>query len=135
MNALTILFDNGVPAQLRRHLKPHQVTTSREKGWSDYQNGELLSRAQHEFDLLITTDSNLQYQQRLPDYDIAIIVLRAFKIQLSRYLPMVPAILERIETLAPGEIVYIYENDTLRLRDELKGKPHRIQYQSEETQK
>lgn len=119
---MDILFDNGMPAQLRRHLKPHRVTTSREKGWSNYQNGELLSRAQQEFDVLIRTDSNLQYQQRLNEYDIAIIVLRAFKIQLARYVPMAPEIMDLLDTIASGEVVYIYESDTLRRKDERKGK-------------
>jgi hypothetical protein len=71
-----VLFDQGVPAPLRKLLATHEVVTAFERGWSTLRNGELLSAAESAgFDLLITTDQNLRYQQNLSDRRIAILVL------------------------------------------------------------
>jgi hypothetical protein len=71
-----ILFDQGTPAPLRRHLLSHDVTTAYQSGWSTLTNGELLDRAEQAgFDVLVTTDSNLRYQQNLSGRRIAIVVL------------------------------------------------------------
>ena len=73
---MRILFDQGTPVPLRRHLPSHVVDTAFERGWSAFHNGELLDVAEHEdYDLLITTDQNLRYQQQLVDRQLAIIVL------------------------------------------------------------
>lgn len=75
---MRILFDQGTPVPLRRHLPVHSVTTAFEQGWSDLANGELLDTAEQSgFELLVTTDRNLQYQQNLTERRIAIIVLRS----------------------------------------------------------
>jgi hypothetical protein len=70
-----ILFDQGTPAPLREHLPGHSVETAYEKGWSALRNGELLAKAEAEFDVLITTDRNLRHQQNLAERRIAILVL------------------------------------------------------------
>jgi hypothetical protein len=63
---MRILFDQGTPVPLRQHLTSHLVDTAFERGWSTLRNGELLDVAEHErYDLLITTDQNLRYQQQL----------------------------------------------------------------------
>jgi hypothetical protein len=73
---LKILFDQGTPVPLRNHLSDHEIDTAFELGWSDLNNGELLDRAEMEgYDLMITTDQNLQYQQHLSSRSIAIVVL------------------------------------------------------------
>ena len=72
---MRILFDQGTPAPLRDHLPGHSVETAYEKGWSSLRNGELLIKAEAEFDLLITTDRNLRHQQNLPTRKLAIVVL------------------------------------------------------------
>ena len=73
---MRILFDQGTPVPLRRHLPGHAVDTAFERGWSALHNGELLDVAEHEgYDLLMTTDQNLRYQQHLADRQLAIIVL------------------------------------------------------------
>ena len=72
---MKILFDQGTPAPLRRALTGHVVATAFEKGWSNLSNGNLLREAETEFDLLITTDKNLEYQQNLTGRRIAILVL------------------------------------------------------------
>jgi len=73
---MRILFDQGTPVPLRRHLTSHVVDTVFERGWSTLSNGELLDVAEQEgYELLITTDQNLRYQQHLANRQLAIIVL------------------------------------------------------------
>jgi len=71
-----ILFDQGTPAPLRRFLQTHEVITASEQGWGDISNGDLIAAAeQMGFEVLVTTDRNLQYQQNLKERNIAIAVI------------------------------------------------------------
>ena len=73
---MRILFDQGTPVPLRRYLEGHVVATAYGLGWSTVTNGELIRLAEQEgYELLITTDTNLRYQQNLQDRSIAILVL------------------------------------------------------------
>ena len=73
---MRILFDQGTPVPLRRHLNPNSVDTAAELGWSQLSNGDLIAAAEREgYHLLITTDQNLRYQQNLSERKIGIIVL------------------------------------------------------------
>jgi hypothetical protein len=71
-----ILFDQGTPVPLRRSLNGHVDATAYELGWSTVTNGDLIRLAEQEgYELLITTDTNLRYQQNLRSRSIAILVL------------------------------------------------------------
>lgn len=73
---MKILFDQGTPVPLRRHLRRHEVTTAYELGWSTLQNGALISQAEAAgFETLVTTDRNLKYQQSLSERRLAVVVL------------------------------------------------------------
>lgn len=73
---MRILFDQGTPVPLRSSLAGHTVRTAAQQGWSTLRNGELLKSAEEAcFDLFLTTDKNLAYQQNLEDRKIAIVVL------------------------------------------------------------
>jgi predicted nuclease of predicted toxin-antitoxin system len=73
---MRILFDQGTPVPLRRHLPDHHhVQTAFELGWSQLTNGDLLAAAEAKFDVLVTTDQNLRYQQSLAGRTLAILVL------------------------------------------------------------
>lgn len=73
---MKILFDQGTPLPLRGHLSNHTVSSAFEKGWSRFENGELLAAAEAEgFEVLITTDQNLRYQQNLAEGTIAVVIL------------------------------------------------------------
>ncbi|HWQ34400.1 MAG TPA: DUF5615 family PIN-like protein [Blastocatellia bacterium] len=119
---MKILFDKGVPVRLRQSLPDHSVTTVHELGWDEYENGELLKTAQDFYEVLITTDSNMKYQQRLPDYNIALVVLRAFNTKLESYLPLVPELENVLTTIPAGEVVYIYADQKLLMKDQRKGR-------------
>ena len=95
---MKILFDQGTPVPLRRYLSGHTIDTAYERGWSELSNGDLLTMAEQEgYELLITTDRNLHYQQNLAMRQIAIIVLMStswprIKQQTNRIQAVVDAI-------------------------------------------
>jgi len=100
-----ILFDQGTPAPLRDHLPGHSVETAYEKGWSVLRNGELLAKAEAEFDVLITTDRNLRHQQNLAERRIAIPVLPTTSWpRLQRIAPEVAA---AVASLKPGQYLEV----------------------------
>ena len=71
-----ILFDHGTPAPLRSFLIGHTVREAKAQGWDTFKNGDLLTAAEAAgFDVLITTDKNIRYQQNLTSRTIAIVVL------------------------------------------------------------
>ena len=73
---MRILFDQGVPRGLTASLPVHEVTEARKLKWERISNGELLKLAEGAgFDLLLTTDKNVRYQQNLADRKISIVVL------------------------------------------------------------
>ena len=98
---MRIVFDQGTPTPLRTHLIGHTVETAFELGWSNLRNGELLAMAEKSFDLLVTTDQQLKYQQNLSDRKLGVLVLMTTswpRIQLR-----IPQILEAIDHMSPGE--------------------------------
>ena len=73
---MRLLFDQGTPVPLRNHLPYHTVETAYERGRHDLKNGKLLARAEAEgFDVLVTTDQNIRYQQNLAGRKIGVLVL------------------------------------------------------------
>lgn len=101
---MRVLFDQGTPVPLRDHLEPHTVDTAFERGWSEMENGELLESAEWEgYQVLVTTDRNLRYQQNLADRQLAILVL------LSTSWPRIRARIEEVgaalDGMRPGEYV------------------------------
>ena len=98
---MRILFDQGTPLPLRDHLHAHTVATVYEFGWSDLKNGELLVSAETSFDLFITTDQQIRYQQNLAGRRLAILVL--LTTSWPRIQKCIPQIQEAIERIKPGE--------------------------------
>jgi hypothetical protein len=73
---MRILFDQGVPLPIRAYLEKHKVRTAAQEGWDTLKNGELLAVAEAAgFDVLLTTDKNIRYQQDLSERKIALVVL------------------------------------------------------------
>ncbi len=73
---MRILFDQGTPVPLRRYLAGHSINIAFERGWSNLPNGLLFEKAEEEgYELLITTDQKLQYQQNLADRKLAVLAL------------------------------------------------------------
>jgi len=106
VSARQVLFDQGTPVPLRRYLTPHAVATVFEKGWSMLQNGELLRRAENEeFEVLVTTDQNLKYQQNLRERRIAIVILMTTS--WPRIERKVNHVVAAINSVKPGDYLEI----------------------------
>ena len=98
---MRVLFDQGTPEPLRQLLAQHEVATAYERGWSILNNGELLDAAEKEgFGVLVTTDTNLRYQQNLASRQIAIVVLTTPS--WPRIQRAVSSVLRAIERATPG---------------------------------
>ena len=118
---MRILFDSCCPRPLRNYLSGHEVTTAQELGWEELRNGELLQRAQAQFDVMISTDSNIEYQQRLPDYGITLIVLRSVSGQVAELAQLMPDCLKALSVIQQGECLYLF-TDAAWEREQKKGK-------------
>ncbi len=99
-----LLLDECINWRLLRNLPEYPVKTVRQMGWSGLKNGELLIKAQNKFDVLITIDKNLKYQQNFVKYDIALIVLDVFINDLEHLLPLINQIKEHLLTIKVHEI-------------------------------
>jgi uncharacterized Fe-S cluster-containing protein len=104
---MRVLLDENLPQQLRHHLAGHSVATVTYMGWQGYKNGRLLDAAQGNFDVLITMDQNLPYQQDVGKRDIAVLLVAAFDNRIETLLPIIPKILEALTAVIPGEYVVV----------------------------
>ena len=99
---MKILFDQGTPVPLRRHILGHSIDTAYERGWSNLHNGELLDRAEDDgYEILITTDQKMRYQQRIAGRRLTILVL--LSTAWPRIQTRIDRIQEAIESAKPGE--------------------------------
>ena len=104
---MNILIDECLPKKLKKELVEHFVFTVQEKDWSGMKNGELLRRAVREFDVWVTADQNIEYQQNLNRFDIAVVVLVAQRNELEALLPLMPQLQKALQVIRPRQIVYI----------------------------
>ena len=103
---MKILFDEGVPRQLRRLLARDDITLVEEKGWKGVKNGRLLQLAEEDrFDALVTADQNLKYQQNLKGRKIAIVVLTGNRWRLVQR--MIRKIVAAVNNAEPGSYTVI----------------------------
>ena len=104
---MRIVFDQGTPVPLRDHLCPHQISTVYELGWSTLSNGELLLQAESQgFEVLVTTDQNLKYQQNLANRKIAIVVLGATS--WLRIQKVLPSVIEAVSSIQANGYVEVF---------------------------
>ena len=100
---MRILFDHNAPRQLRRHLVGHDVDVAEERGWATLVNGALLDQAEEAwYEVVITADKNMPYQQNLGSRNFALIVLGANRWPLIE--PRIEAIRNALEGIQPGEV-------------------------------
>ena len=103
---MKILFDQGTPVPLRRHLPRHDVATAAEMDWSQLTNGELLAAATEAgFELLVTTDQNLRYQQDLKERTIAVVVLMTTS--WPRIAQQTDRVVDAIKALGTGDYIEV----------------------------
>jgi len=102
-----IFLDECVDWRLARDIAGHQVRTARQMGWRAIRNGELLSLASAEFDVFLTVDRNLAFQQNVAGLGIAVVVLCASSNRLAKLKPLIPELLRALDTAKPGAVTLI----------------------------
>jgi hypothetical protein len=102
-----IPLDECVGWRLSRDLVGHDVRTARQMGWTTIKNGELLALAAQSFDVFVTVDRNLSFQQNMAGLRIAVMVLRAKNNRLADLRPLAPDLLAALAAAQSGSIVMI----------------------------
>ena len=104
---MRVLLDECVDSRLGRELTGHEVTTVPDAGWAGTRNGEILSRAEKQFDAFLTVDRNLSFQQPLPRFGIAVVVVRAPTNRLRDLVPLLPDILAALPVAKRGKVTWV----------------------------
>jgi hypothetical protein len=98
---MLVLFDQSTPAPLRVHLKAHAVTEARDRGWDRLVNGDLLDAAEAAgFEVFLTADKNLRYQQNLAGRRIAIVVIGNAQWRVLQH--YVERVVSAVDAATPG---------------------------------
>jgi predicted nuclease of predicted toxin-antitoxin system len=104
---MRVLIDECLDWRLGRALPGHDCVSVPKMGWAGIKNGQLLALAQAEFDVFLTADRNLSFQQNTTQFQIAVVVLVAGSTQLSRTSPLMPQVLALLPGLTPGQVVIV----------------------------
>src|SRR5215216_1652227 len=104
---MRILLDENLPRKLTLELPGHTVVTVQEHGWSSTKNGELLRLAAREFDVFLTSDQNLPFQQNVSQLDLRILVLVTRDIRFQALRLLMPEVRTALTTIQPGIVVYV----------------------------
>jgi hypothetical protein len=99
-----IFLDECVDWRLARDMVGHDVKTARQMGWTTIKNGELLALAAAQFDVFVTVDRSLSFQQNLVAFSIAVVVLQAKTNRLADLRPLVPSLLSVIRSAPIGAV-------------------------------
>ena len=103
---IRVLLDENLPRKLKWTLDAEALTVP-ERGWGGIKNGRLLSLAAAEFDVLLTMDRGLEYQQNLVGIDLCLIVLSAVSNDIDDLLPLAPQINDALREAAPGLLLRV----------------------------
>lgn len=104
---MRVLLDECLPRKLKREVQGDVVRTVPEVGWAGTKNGALLRLVEREFDVFLTNDQNIEHQQNLKRFDLAVVVLVALTNDIEDLRPLMPAANEAIKTIGPKEIRYV----------------------------
>jgi hypothetical protein len=99
-----ILLDENLPVDLAAELAGHEVATVTGMGWQGIRNSDLLRRAQGRFEVLVTMDRKLEFQQNIAEYRLAVLVLVAHSNRMAHLRPLVPGILKALKTVQRGKL-------------------------------
>jgi predicted nuclease of predicted toxin-antitoxin system len=105
---MRVLIDECIDERFRNYLPGHDCQTARYAGLAGLKNGEILAAAEAaQFNVFLTTDQGIEYQQNLTGRNIAVIIFHTKSNRLRDLLPNVPACLVQIESIQPGQVVRI----------------------------
>lgn len=106
---MKFLLDECIDRKLAREFVGYEVKTVPQMGWAGVKNGQLLALAETEFDVFITVDRNLSFQQNLPQFDLAVIVLQALSNRLTDLKLLVAKVLAVAATATKGQATVVGE--------------------------
>ena len=101
------LLDEQLPRALARWLHGHQIDTVGDRGWGGTKNGALLRRMRGEYDAFVTMDRGIEHQQNIAALPFGVILIHAASNRMGHLEPLVPAILEALPLLQPGQILHV----------------------------
>jgi len=104
-----LLLDECVTRHLKRDLSGHEVHTVEDAGFKGLENGDLLKAAAGAYEVLITVDRNIPFQQNLAGLNIAVLILAAKRNSYVRLQPLIPRALSALETMKVGDVIRIEE--------------------------
>ena len=104
---MRVLLDNCVPWRLGVRLKPHDVQSVVKLGWAALLDRPLLDAVAGSYDIFVTMDKSIRFQQRLDGRSFAVVILRARSNAIKDLLPLVPELLQKLPTLKPGDVCEI----------------------------
>lgn len=104
---MKVLLDECLPRKLKNEFAGHEVVTVPEMGWAGMKNGALLRFAEANFDVFVTADQNVQYQQNVSSRVIGVVILVASNNRFETLLPLCPTASSVIATIRPGEVVRV----------------------------
>ena len=104
---MKLLLDECIDRKLTKEFVGYEIKTVPQMVWAGTKNGKLLALVEQEFDVFITVDRNLSFQQNLSQFNIAVVVLQASSNRLIDLKPLVPKILDILSTLVKGQAVVV----------------------------
>ncbi len=105
---MRVLLDECVPRRVQRYLVGHECQTVSQAGFAGKSNGQLLRLAERAgFDVLLTVDKSLSYQQNISDRKIALLIVRARSNEIEDLLPHIPACLEALRSIRQGQFIRV----------------------------
>ncbi len=104
---MRVLLDECLPRKLKLEFRGHDVVTVPEMGWSGIKNGPLLQLASGQFDVFVTIDRGISYQQNLAALVIAVVILAAKSNRLGDLVPLMPRVQTVLQTIRPGEVMRV----------------------------
>ena len=110
---MRILLDHCTPKRLRRLLPVHFVRTTREMGWERLLNGRLLSAAEGQFDVMLTVDRSIRFQQNMATRTISVIVMRANNNRFESLGALIPAVEKALDVIGEGVVVEVSIDDVI----------------------
>ncbi len=104
---MRVLLDECIDRRFAKDIEGHEVLTVPQAGWAGIKNGELLTRAQTQFDVFVTVDRNLAFQQNIPQFTIAVIVLQAQTNRLKDLRLLLAKLLQTLTAAPKGKVTHV----------------------------
>ena len=104
---MRVLLDESLPRRLRQELAEHEVRTVPEVGWAGKKNGELLRLAEADYQVFVTMDRRLPFQQNLDALDLCVVILRARSNDIADLRPLAAALRSAVDDAEPGRAVTV----------------------------